>query len=137
MNDTYLALDIGEARIGLAVGSVVPFGRGTTPAKDRKQALGYIQHIVEEEQITRIIVGLPEVPSGDYTESYKLALAWIDILKDAFPGIPVSTVNEAFSSVAAEQQLREAGIDTRLSKDKIDERSAELILAQYLAEKKL
>lgn len=128
----YLALDVGSKRIGLAVGSVMPFGRGVIGADDPK-IIEKLADIIARELVEEIIIGLPEVKDKDISESYRQALYWKGRLEKQF-SLPVRAVNEAFSSRAAEQELRTHGVDTAKDKGRIDERSAELILAQYLSE---
>lgn len=129
---TYLALDIGAVRIGVAIGSIMPFGRGALPAKEPELVLAHLRDIIRDEGIDGIVVGLPHVKSGDHTESYSLAQSWIERIKGAFADLPLYTVDEAYSSVEAEHQLVEEGIDIRHNKAKVDERAAELLLAQFL-----
>lgn len=130
-----LALDIGHKRIGLAVGALVPFGRGTLQILDQGQAVAAIKQLIEDEGVERIVIGLPEVKSGDTTESARLAQEFSQMLRQAV-NLPISFVNEAYTSVEAERQLRAEGVDTQQEKARIDERSAILILEQYLNEGK-
>ncbi|HEY1074428.1 MAG TPA: Holliday junction resolvase RuvX [Patescibacteria group bacterium] len=130
-HENYLALDIGEKRIGVAVGTVIPFGRGTVDATEPQAALNHIASIIREDHITALIVGIPHVRSGDVTASQAKAHEWIMRLKEMF-SLPIETVDEAYSSTQAERELRAMGVDTVKEKERIDERSAEIILAQYL-----
>lgn len=130
----YLALDIGEKRIGVAVGSFVPFGRGVLDAT-QPEVIQQIQDIIEKEAITTIIVGVPRVKSGDITASQQNALDWIERLRRVVK-IPVEAVDESYSSTEAENQLRHEKVDIRTNKGRVDERAAQLILAQYFEEKK-
>lgn len=130
---TYLALDIGHKRIGLAVGNEFVFGRGTYELDSPESFLTYLRDLIAREHITAFVVGLPYVPSGDKTASYQLAEEWAERLKVAF-GFPVYTVNESHSSVEAERLLREEGVDILQHKEKIDERAAILLLEQFLHE---
>lgn len=134
LQTNYLALDIGTVRIGLAVGSIVPFGRGTIEIGDKAKAIERIKDIIEHDHIQTLIVGVPQVKSGDITDSHAHALTWINWLKESFPTLSVETVNEAYTSVAAERELRQAGVATEEHKSAVDERSAELILSQFLSE---
>lgn len=133
MSETvYLALDIGHKRIGLAAGSVMAFGRGWVSAEDLDQAFVYIRDLITTEGATALIVGIPEVKSGEITQSHQQALDWIERLKQF--GLPIQTVNEAYSSIEAERQLQEEGVDIREDKGRIDERSAMIILEHHLRE---
>lgn len=133
MNHHYLSLDIGEKRIGMAVGSVVPFGRGVIEVTNDQQVLDSLKNIVESEQITELVIGIPESAQETHSTSYQLAVSWIEKIKNHF-SLPIITVNEAYSSLEAERQLRAEGIDISSAKDKIDERAAMLLLQQYLNE---
>jgi putative pre-16S rRNA nuclease len=129
----YLALDIGAARIGVAVGAVVPFGRGTLDATNEAAVLAQLGTIIQTDGVETIIVGVPATEGNEASSSYMLALAWVEKLKHHF-NIPVVTVDEAFSSVAAEQALRQEGIHPRDNKGAIDERAAMMLLEQYVTE---
>ncbi len=133
MTSNLLALDIGEKRIGLAVGSLAAFGRGVLNVTSVEQVMDDLRTIITKENITALVVGLPYVKSGDVTPSHQLALQWIERLKSEL-ALPIHTIDESLSSQAAEQQLRAEGIDTQAEKWRVDERSAELILHQFLNE---
>lgn len=128
----YLALDIGEKRIGLAVGSLTlpPQGRGVvTVESDDWQAK--LKSIIQDDTVQGLVLGIPEVVSGQTTSSQKQVTLWRDRLAQEF-NLPLSMVNEAYTSVEAERQLRTEGVDTAVNKAAIDERSAQLILEQFL-----
>ncbi len=130
---TLLALDIGAKRIGLAVGSIVPFGRGTIDASSEDHVLAHLGQLIATEHVDGIVVGVPQVKSGDATESVQRAKVWGERIETAF-SLPVYYVDEAFSSRQAEAELRAQGVATEQDKGAVDERCAELILAQYLNE---
>ena len=135
LQENYLALDIGAKRIGVALGSVIPFGKGVVEAGDQEAVLNELRKIITQNHITTIVVGVPRVKSGDVTQSQQLALDWIAKLEQIFE-LPVETVDESYSSLEAEDQLKSEKVDIKTEKWRIDERAAELILAQYLNEKK-
>ncbi len=129
----YLALDIGRRRIGVAVGTTMAFGRGALDARDPDAAMRRLSEIISKQAITDIVVGIPQTESGRPSESLATVNAWIDRMGQAFD-LPIHSVNEAYSSREAERQLRATGVDTRRAKDRVDERAAELLLEQYLAQ---
>lgn len=130
---TYLALDIGEKRIGVAVGTIVPFGRGWIAVTTVEDTLQALDRIIKHEGVMHIVVGLPKVASGDATPQIARVHALVTELRKRFD-LPVEMVDETLTSREAERQLREEGVDTAREKGRIDERSAQLILAQYLEE---
>lgn len=132
MTDRLLALDIGTKRIGLAAGSVFPTGLGVLDvSEDEAATLAALGRLVRDEAITAFVVGLPLVKSGDETPSLTMAKHWVALLEKQF-SLPVYTLDEAYSSVEAERQLRQEGVDTAHDKARIDERAAMLLLEQYL-----
>jgi putative Holliday junction resolvase len=134
MHKNYLALDIGAKRIGVAIGSVIPFGRGYIDATNSEEAIDAIKKIIIDENITAVVIGIPQVKSGDITASQKNARDWVNRVKHTFH-LPVHTVDESFTSHEAENQLRHAKIDIKREKWRIDERAAELILGQFFTDR--
>src|SRR5689334_7848408 len=94
---TYLALDIGEKRIGVAVGVLVPFGRGVIDVESDDQVLAELRQLIAREGVTHVVVGLPYVKSGDTTSSLERAQAWVSRIESELH-LPVLTVNEALTS---------------------------------------
>jgi len=99
-----LGIDLGDRRIGLAVAATQAGGarglatvmRGTLD--DDAAALA---HVVAEQRIDELIVGLPLLPSGDEGEQAAATRAWAEPLGRRL-GLPVSMQDERFSSRAAE-----------------------------------
>lgn len=128
----YVGLDVGSKRIGVAVGSSVTsvFGKGTIDlgTEDWRE---YISQLVDEYRPAGFVLGQPDVKSGDQTDIVTLVEDWRRNLESEY-GLPVTLVNESYSSVEAERQLRREGVDTIRHKSAIDERAAMLIVEQYL-----
>lgn len=125
-----LAIDAGTKRLGLAIGAVgEPLrGRGTIAAQSAWETT--IGQLIESEAVGAIVVGLPRRSSGRPSASGRAALEVAR--RAAVFGLPVWTINEAYSSVEAERQLRLEGVATEKDKAAVDERAACLILDQWL-----
>ncbi len=127
-----LALDWGTVRIGAAVSD--PDGRIAFPLAeviDSKDSFEEIEKIIREQEVEKILIGLPKSMSGQDTESTSKAQAFIDKVK-AKTSIPVETVDERLSSVGAGRALQQQGVsekDQRAIKDNV---AAQLMLQQYL-----
>jgi putative Holliday junction resolvase len=64
----YLALDVGEKRIGLAIaGSVAKLPRPLAILPNKEGIFEQIINLAEEESVAKIIVGLPRNMSGQET----------------------------------------------------------------------
>ena len=129
-----LGLDYGERRIGLALSD--PLGIIAKPLTiiDRKKTADHIyriSEIVSERKITSIVVGLPLTLKGDYSKQTEIVLAFIDQLKSDLQ-IPIMTIDERLSSVAAEKALQAQGVKTGRNKGRVDETAAAIFLQEYL-----
>jgi putative holliday junction resolvase len=134
--EVVLALDVGEARIGVArgeVGSPFAFGRGTLPGGDDAATLSRLRELVAVERAGRLIVGLPLRTDGRdsaQTTRVRTLAARLDAV-----GVPVELVDERFTTQAAQRALRGSGLPRgkRRQKGRLDEASAVLILEGWLA----
>ncbi len=128
----YLAIDWGEKRIGLAVGSVFPKGAGVIDgAKDSLQILDEIQAVIDEYEVKKIVVGLPVLPSGDEGRLAPEVKEFAISLGDA-TGLPIIFEPEEFTSVEARDQFKSHGKLPDRESGKTDEMAAILILEKYL-----
>ena len=135
--EVVIALDVGEARTGVArgeVGSPFAFGRGTIPGGDDAVTLEHLRAVIERERAERVLVGLPlrtdGLDSAQTTRVRTLAARLVDRL-----GVPVELVDERFTTQAAQRSMRGSGLPRgkRREKGRIDEASAVLILEGWLA----
>lgn len=129
-----LALDWGEVRIGIATSDVgrslaSPFD--TIPAKPREEAVRKIVRLVDEYDVTLILVGLPLNMDGSEGKSAEKARAFAEEIKLA-TGKPVECIDERLSSFSAEQALRALGRKPSKDKGRVDRTAAALILQEYL-----
>lgn len=133
MISKYLALDVGRARIGLAVANSIARLAAPMPAlANDEQCLEELKRITAEEAISTLIVGLPRGLEGQETEQTGYVREFIVTLEDALK-LPVVLQDEAVTSVKAEAELRSRKKQTH-DKGDIDSLSAVYILEDYLAQ---
>ncbi len=125
----YLALDVGDARIGVAQGE--PTVRIAVPHETVERDGSEVKRIAElvlAGDISHIIIGYPRNQSGEATQQTASVEAFAKQLID----IPAKIVfqDESLTSVLAEQQLQAAG--TSYTRGDIDMVAASLILQDYL-----
>ena len=133
---TVLAFDFGTRRIGIAVGeSLVRHARALTQiAGEQSEArFAAIAGLIEEWQPQHLVVGLPLTAVGEEQELTRRAQRFARQLQGRF-GLPVSLVDERYTSVAAEARLREAGVRKASRGKQIDAAAAQLILQQWFDE---
>ena len=129
-----LGVVYGERRIGLALSD--PLGIIAKPLtiigrKKTADHISRISEIVSERKITSIVVGLPLTLKGDYSKQTEIVLAFIDQLKSDLQ-IPIMTVDERLSSVAAKKSLQAQAVKTGHNKGRVDETAAAIFLQEYL-----
>ena len=121
---TVLAFDFGLKRIGVAVGEPELRTAHPLPAVSRFQQ---IEHLVDEWQPARLVVGLPTSTQGEPHKMTRQAEDFARRLEKRFK-LPVARVDERYTSVEAERKLR------GLKKKAVDSVAAQLILEQYFDE---
>jgi putative Holliday junction resolvase len=127
---TLLAFDYGEKRIGVALGnSLTRSARALVVVQNRDRAYRFeaIGKLIAEWQPDALVVGLPMYPDGTPHARTQLATRFGNQLNGRF-GLPVTWVDERYSSVEAEADLRARGGRA----DMLDAEAARVILQQYL-----
>ncbi len=132
-----LAIDFGTKNIGFAMGNTrtgIAFPRDIL--KNSEIINPTILQMCTEEQIDKIIVGLPLLPLGKETEETKNAKRFSDELEDYLlkqdMHIPVDMFDERYSSKSARDSLHFYGYRNKNMKGKIDNSAAAIFLQTYL-----
>ncbi len=131
-----LAVDFGERRIGLAVSD--PEGRVAVPLatverRSDAAAVRRVADIARREGVELLVVGEPRKLDGSRGEAAARAAAFARKLGEA-TGLGWRLVDEALSSVEAAARLREAGVDPRRHRERVDAVAAQILLEQALSE---
>ena len=129
-----LALDVGEARIGLAVSDET--GTLATPAEAIKRAdpesdARAVIAAAERVGASRIVVGMPVSLNGTYGPQARRVQGFRRILIEA-TDLPVESWDERFSTVEAERRLRESGVEPSRDRARLDSAAAAIILQSFL-----
>ncbi|CAB4801764.1 MAG: Holliday junction resolvase RuvX [Actinobacteria bacterium] len=129
-----IAFDYGDVRIGVAICD--PDGMVATPlevilSKD-PALIAKIRSLIEEYEPVKLYVGRPKQLSGSDSVAVDKALAFAEKLTSSFD-IEILMIDERLSTVSAARNLREAGVDAKSAKSKIDSAAAVAILEQGLA----
>ncbi|MHB1341767.1 MAG: Holliday junction resolvase RuvX [Coriobacteriia bacterium] len=129
-----LGLDIGEARVGVAVSdpdatvaSPVAVLDGRILARDIRP----LRLLVEDYEPAALVVGLPVGMNGEEGQQAAAVRAIADGWSDAL-GLPVTYVDERLSSAEAARSMRAAGVPARKQRGQLDMVAAALILQSHL-----
>jgi putative Holliday junction resolvase len=124
-----LGLDVGAARIGVAMGDTgvkiaIPGDAIEVDGKEVQQ----IASLVIANSIPTVVVGYPRNQSGEATEQTSIVEAFTERLKDLDAEIVFQ--DESLTSVMAENRLVQRG--KPYTKGDIDSEAAAIILQDYL-----
>ena len=131
---TLLAFDFGLRRIGVAVGeSMTGLAHPLTEVsgEETEPRFAAIGRIITEWKPQHLVVGLPLAADGTEHDLTRRARRFARQLEGRF-GLPVTLVDERYTSVEAESSLRESGARKALREKRIDSAAAQLILQQYI-----
>jgi len=129
-----LGLDVGSKTIGLAVSDelhLVARTLSTLKRKGMQHDLRELIAVIEEQEVGKIVVGLPKNMNGSLGPSAEMVLNLVDELERVV-NLPVLTWDERLSTVAAHKILLEADMSRNKRKKVVDKVAALLILQGYL-----
>ena len=129
-----LAIDYGRKRSGIAVTDPLQLIANGLTTVQTSQLIPFLKEYVSREQVERFLVGQPKQMNNEPSESMRYIEPFVNLLRKAFPSIPVEYVDERFTSVLAHRTMLEAGLKKKSRQDKalVDEISATIILQSYL-----
>jgi putative Holliday junction resolvase len=129
-----LALDVGSKTIGLAVSDglgITAQGLETIRRKNKRTDLAALKSVLEQYEISELVVGLPLRMSGEEgTQSAKIR-EFVAVLQKEFE-LPVHLVDERLTSVEANRVLRESEMSIKKRAGAVDRLAAVLILQSFL-----
>ena len=131
-----LAIDYGRKRCGLAVTDILQITPGGLATVRTYELIDYLKNYIAKEPVERFIIGLPMNLNGKESESMTYLRPFLKQLEKAIPNIPVTMVDERFTSTLAQRTIIEAGIGKqrrREDKGLVDEVSAVIILQTYMS----
>ncbi|HBY32341.1 MAG TPA: Holliday junction resolvase RuvX [Clostridiales bacterium] len=131
-----MAIDFGMRRIGVAVSDplrIMASGLETINwnGVDSDYAIDRLAEIVNEMEITEIVLGRPSRTDGTVSESEEKAVLFGKLLEEKV-GIKPSFRDERYTTVIASRFLRSTGVSGKNKKKVVDQVAAEIILQEYL-----
>lgn len=124
-----LGLDFGKRRIGVSITDLdqkIVFPRETLNQPNSKSQIKTIKEIVDQENIQKIVLGLPITLKGEKGPAAQSVIKFGETLSQTI-NCPIVYQDERFSSQAADQYL-----SSQSQKGDRDAIAASLILETYL-----
>ncbi|MGQ9691931.1 MAG: Holliday junction resolvase RuvX [Thermaceae bacterium] len=128
------ALDVGRARIGLAVGEEglpFAFGRGYLVRRGLEEDVKALLGFFARERVKKVVVGLPLRTDLKESEEAQAVLRLAEALRAR--GVEVELMDERYTTRLAQRRLAHAPKRVRREKGRLDELAAVILLEDYLA----
>ncbi len=129
-----MALDVGSRRIGLAVSDLLGItaqGLPTLIRKNKRADLAALRRVIRKREVAEIVVGHPLRLSGEASAQTDKVLAFVEELRQEFPG-PIHLWDERLTSAQANRILDEGGHTRIERKGVVDQMAAVLILQAFM-----
>lgn len=129
-----LSVDYGDVRTGLAISDLLGLIASPLPTfktRSMRSAIDYIADVARENEVDRIVVGLPLNMDGSEGERARKTRAFARVLERVC-AVPVILEDERLTSVEAENILIEGNVKRDKRKQLLDSMAARLILQSYL-----
>jgi len=136
---TILAFDYGLKRIGVAIGNtLMASARPLTTLTQSEKGISWeeVDVLLQTWKPQRLLLGMPERDDGQPSELAPGIKKFGEKLQTRYD-LPLSYINEQFSSLEAKAQLkqqRQTGRKKRLKKTDIDKQAAAILLDNWFEE---
>lgn len=120
-----LAVDVGSARIGLAISE----GSLALPLETLiadEQAISRIHEVATSKDVDVVYIGLPMNLKGEFTASTQKAISFAQSLVKS--GLTIRLIDERLTTKSAQRMLQSSGKKVKESREYIDAQAAALIL---------
>ena len=136
----YLGIDFGSKTVGLAMSDTTLTIASTYKTiffkdEDYNSTINEIKDIIKENNITKIILGLPKNMNNTLGERAEITLKYKELLEKS-TDLPVIMFDERLTSVISNSILIEADMSRKKRKKKVDSIAAQIILQDYLNKEK-
>ena len=129
-----MGLDLGDKTIGVAISDpllITAQGLKTIRRESLKKDIAEIKNIIEEYNITKIVIGFPKNMNNTVGPSGEKVLDFVEELKKRID-IKILLEDERLTTVIAEKMLISGDVSREKRKKVIDTVAASYILQTYL-----
>ena len=131
-----IGIDYGDSRVGIAItdglGITVQGLETIHHNGNDKIVLKRLEELFSEYEFDTIVIGMPINMDGTKTDRCEVTEKFIHKLNCKFSKIPVETVDERLTTVAAHKTMNFLDVNKRKKKNIVDTISAVYILETYM-----
>tara|TARA_B100001109_G_scaffold91942_1_gene74781 strand:- start:65 stop:487 length:423 start_codon:yes stop_codon:yes gene_type:complete len=130
----FLSIDYGLQRTGLSISDSDKIFAFPLETIETNKLIKHLSTLIENENISRIIIGQPKRLSGQNSEIESSILKFIDSISNIFDKKQIFRYDERFTSKIAKKTIISSGIKKKARSDKslVDKISATIVLQDYL-----
>ena len=129
-----VGIDYGRKRVGVAVTDPLQIvAQGLTTIHAAK-IIDFLKDYFEKEAVECVVVGYPRQMNNAPSDSARFVDEFLNRMKKVFPSMPVTLVDERFTSKIAMKAMIDGGVKKkdRMNKELVDMVSASIILQSYM-----
>lgn len=135
-----LGLDLGTKTLGIAMIDelgIAAHGYETFRFEEfnYKKAREHVVDLCKQFDIEEIALGIPYYASGDISPRAQSCLRFKDDILKLNPKLRITMIDESYSTIEADELLKEQNLSYYKRKEIIDEMASVVILNRYLAQK--
>lgn len=130
-----MAFDFGQKRTGIGVTDPLQIIASGLTTINSENLISFLKDYLNTESVERFVIGEPKSLDNKETHSSNLVKHYSSLLKKHFPHIPITMIDERFTSKMAFQSMIDSGLGKKQRQNKalVDEISATIILQSYLS----
>jgi putative Holliday junction resolvase len=129
-----MAFDFGQKRTGIAVTDPLQIIASGLTTINSENLISFLNDYLKAESVERFVIGEPKSLDNKETHSSNLVKLYADQIQQHYPDIPITMIDERFTSKMAFQSMIDSGLGKKQRQNKalVDEISATIILQSYL-----
>jgi putative holliday junction resolvase len=130
-----IAIDYGLKRTGIAVTDPMQIIASALTTIESAKIFTFLEEYLKKEKVELILIGDPHNLDDSPTSLSADVQRIIGLLQKKFPGIPVKTVDERYTSIMASRAMIGMGLkkSRRREKGLVDQVAATMMLQEYLS----
>ena len=130
-----LCIDYGKKRTGIAVTDTLQIIATGLTTVDSWDLIPFLKKYFQQEEVELIVIGDPKNFDNSDTHATPLVKEIIKKIEKEFPLMPITTIDERFTSKMAKQAMLDMGMKKkdRRNKKNVDEIAATIMLQEYMA----
>ena len=129
-----MAIDYGLKRTGIAVTDPLQIIASGLTTVESPKLMAFLKDYFKKETVELVLVGEPKNWDDSDTHATPLVREFLLKLQKEFPGLPVLTVDERYTSKMASRAMIDMGLKKKQRQNKalVDEIAATILLQEYM-----